>query len=271
MKGGWNLSVFLGVLTAIWLCSCSPKIFVRGDIGAGGFASGFERQSDSHAERQVRLFRENTEVAVLVPAIKHAGLPVADTSKKPGSQNILNGRFPIIDKLPPASSMNGADSLLLSAQKDFIRAERISSRTPLKKLIILILGITVAGWVFYQIQSKEVFNDPNTGWLAIFVILFYLLLYWLLLGLLYLYINFKDKIRRRLGISKIMRAPRKAPPSRRIEYEVRSLLMLNNFMPRRIQLKKIGIIRDLSQTDKYNPWLGRLKELKYYKESLQMP
>jgi hypothetical protein len=82
-EGGLNLGEFYGILATIWLSGCFPKIIVRDDFKAAGFLSGNKGQSIAHAERQVRLFLENTEVAVSVPAIKHGSLPLADTSKNP--------------------------------------------------------------------------------------------------------------------------------------------------------------------------------------------
>ena len=44
--------------------------------------------------------------------------------------------------------------------------------------------------------------------------------------------------------------------------------MLNNFMNPQEQIRRIQRIREKSQSDLYNPWLSKLKELKYYNLSL---
>jgi hypothetical protein len=63
------------------------------------------------------------------------------------------------------------------------------------------------------------------------------------------------------AMNRILRAPKKAPSNRRIEYEVRTLIMLQKYLSKRYIKKKIKYIRQLGQTDPYNPWLEKLNYL----------
>lgn len=171
--------------------------------------------------------------------------------------------FPLY-KLPHTSLMNGADSMLLAARNDFIRAEQIRSRKWIKLLIFSLIVLSGIVWFVLTIGP----------WLSTYPFLF---LYFLIMavGGIFIFLSTllaliltKDIIRRRKGISKIMSAPKKAPADRWLEYEIRMLLMLNNFMNPQEQIRRIQRIREKSQSDLYNPWLSKLKELKYYNLSL---
>lgn len=248
------------LLIALLICGCSPKVIYRGDPGAGGFMSWDVKHSGEYAEQKVKPIKADTEdrqAVAYTPAKQFRYFPVADTSKKAFKYNILNGRYPLIDTIPPDSFMNGADSLLLAAQKDFIRAEEIRSHKWIKLLIFSLIVLAGLTWFFINIFPDLAYYH----WLNLFLLLMALIGILIFLGSILFLIIMQDLLHKRNGVSKIMSAPNQAPALRRIEYEVRCIKMIRSYMSSLLLNKKVDFIRDLGKSDPDNPWLKELDKL----------
>ncbi|MFN4913747.1 MAG: hypothetical protein ACK5FT_00350 [Sphingomonadales bacterium] len=259
-----------GTLIIILLCACAPKVVLRDNWGGGGLALSSEKQFRGLMEKNTGLCfdysQENVGQLFSEPHFS-LRLPVTDSSKKIKKYNILNGRYPVVDTLPPDSSMNDADRMLKAARKQFYRAEKARFNRKSKGIVMLsILIISLA--CFLLIYGSELSILLFYPFLFVLMMVFVLAGIFLLLGLLFGLVISQDTIRKQKGIRKILRAPKKAPADRWLEYEIRMLLMLNNFMNPQEQIRRIQRIREKSQSDLYNPWLSKLKELKYYNLSL---
>ncbi len=244
------------VFIALLVSGCAPKVIVRDGWG-GGFGSVKERQHGAHSELQVGSVQADIlnekDSASAVPKSNHT--PPVDTGKQAKKYNILNGRYPLIDTIPPDSSMNGADSMLLAARNDFIRAEQIRSRKWIKLLIFSLITAVGVGWLLYTLV-------PMAVHFLFFLLLFFLgIIVFYVLGIILILILIKDKIRKRHGISKIMSAPTKAPANRRIEYEVRAIKMVRPYMSSFQLSEKLAFIRNLGKSDPDNPWLKELEAM----------
>lgn len=243
---------------SVLFSGCAPKVIISDGWG-GGFGSVKERQHRAHSELQVGSvptdILNEKDSAFAVAKTNH--LPLVDTGKKANKYNILNGRYPLIDTIPPDSSMNGADSLLLAARNDFIRAEQIRSRKWIKLLIFSLIVLSGIVWFVLTIGP----------WLSTYPFLFLFFLFiavggiFIFLSTLLALILTKDIIRRRKGISKIMSAPNYAPAGRRIEYEVRSIKMVRPYMTSFQLSEKLAFIRNLGKSDPDNPWLKELEAM----------
>jgi len=172
-----------------------------------------------------------------------------------------------VDTVPPPAMRNKADQKLAKAQLWLDRYERnqvnqkinqafyLEITTPPTAAAIIALEAAMVGtsqYVFYQILLVLGGVMVVGAWLIGSVI-----------------VSCLPEFKKWKAYRKILNSPNKAPEGRQLEYEIRMLLMLNNVMSREEQIRRIQKIREVSQSDLYNPWLSRLKELKYYHESTQ--
>ena len=249
--------------------SCSPKVIYRGDAGAGGFAqvkclTHNEKdifQSDNSNEHIAESLKKSLEVN---HSIVNADTPKLSKAQLKAKKKRIALGFSV-DTVPPPAMRNRADKQLARAQLWLDRYERnqvnqkinlatyFTITTPPTTAAIIALESAMVGsskYVLYQILL--VFGGIMVlgTWLSGFVI-----------------ISLLPEFKRGKAYRKILNSPKKAPEGRQLEYEIRMLLMLNNVMSREEQIRRIQKIREVSQSDLYNPWLSRLKELKYYKES----
>ena len=114
------------MLPLMLLCSCAPKVIIRDGWGGTGGTALKNTAVPAHGEMYtVAVQQEESPAAIVSRAQKGwVNKPGTDTSAKARVQSVRKERYPRIDTLPPASMMNGADSMLLAARNDFIKAEQ---------------------------------------------------------------------------------------------------------------------------------------------------
>lgn len=168
-----------------------------------------------------------------------------------------------VDTIPPPMERNKADIKLSKADRAIHRYAEIRTNMNTVMTIFTLISacilVPVIGPLLPGLSSANVF---------VFILTFFLLT--LILGtwsMLWLYLYLRPELKAQRACRLIRRAPLHAPKNRFIEYEVRSLLMLDNYVSRRWQIKHIRKLREISQTDLYNPWLNKIKNLRYYNES----
>lgn len=167
-----------------------------------------------------------------------------------------------VDSVPPPALRNKADKELARAQEWLDRYERNQANSAVNMAAYVIITVPAMVAVIALLESAMVGTSQNALYQFMLLLLGMCAFgAWLTGGWL---IADMPKRKAARAYRKIRNAPRKAPPERRIEYEVRVLLMLNEAMSPKEQKQRIQRIRELAQTDPYNPWLKRLKELKYY-------
>ncbi|NBP06235.1 MAG: hypothetical protein EBV15_08475, partial [Bacteroidetes bacterium] len=165
--------------------------------------------------------------------------------------------------VPPTAERNKADQKLLKADNAIRRYAEI--RTNMKTVMAVFIPVSAS--LFLPVLVQLTLNFSSTNLLTVFlslVLVGFLISVW---SLMFIYFLFRPELKAKRACRLIRRAPLHAPKNRFIEYEVRSLLMLNNYMSRRMQIKHIRKLREISQTDLYNPWLNKIKSLRYYEES----
>ena len=249
-----RLPVLLSILI---LCSCGVK---KPGFSLGGGVGTMDHYPETPQESALSPAVSQPEMAFY--SCGYSDSPKLSKARLRAKRKRLELGF-YVDSVPPPALRNGADKELARAQEWLDRYERnqansavnlatyFISTTPVLAAFIAILESEMVGtskYVFYQ------FVLLMLGMCAIGT--------WLFGGWL---ISDMPKWKAARAYDKILNAPRKAPPDRRIEYEVRVLLMLNEAMSPQEQIRRIRKIREMAQTDPYNPWLKRLSELRYHK------
>lgn len=174
-----------------------------------------------------------------------------------------------VDTVPPPALRNKADLELARAQEWLDRYERNQANRAVNMAAYLIISVPALIAVFVLLESEMVGTSQYVLYQLMLVLLGIGAIWgWLIGGWI---IADLPKWKAASAYQKIRNAPRKAPPERRIEYEVRVLLMLNEVMSPKEQIKRIRKIRDMAQTDPHNPWLEKLKKLKFYNLSVLTP
>lgn len=244
------------LLFALFLCSCAVRkqgFSLGGGIGTSDF------------------YPDTAEETVMSQAASPAGMasyscgytdsPKLSKARLRAKRKRLELGF-YVDSVPPPALRNKADKQLARAQELLDRYERNQANSAVNMATYLIITVPAMVAVIASLESEMVGTSKYVLYQFMLLLLGMCAIgAWLIGGWLIAYMPKRKAAR---AYRKILNAPRKAPPERRIEYEVRVLLMLNRVMSPQEQVRRIREIREISQTDPYNPWLKRLQELKYY-------
>lgn len=168
--------------------------------------------------------------------------------------------FPlVVDSVIADSLQNGADKEYAAAAKKMEQYRKYLKNLPKYELIY---GLITAPFVtLFIIYIATLIIAPS-----ILIQLLILFLIGIVIGLWiwgFLIIAFLPYFFLRSAENRILHAPQNAPSNRRIEYEVRTLFMLRKYLSKRYIRKRIEYIRQLGQTEPYNPWL---KKLDYFEQ-----
>jgi len=258
------LNVFISMkylLLIVFFSSCAAK--KSGISWGGGAGAEIKTKNVNYTVNSTNENKVNNDVQTLLlkPAVDSPGLSKIAIRAKQKRQSLGFS----VDTIPPKALMNNADLKLARAQKLLDKYER-NQRNQIANLSIYALLSTpiLVKTLILIVEEIQASNKYPFLQAILFLGIIGVVGYWLF-G--FLVVGGLPAIKANRAYRKIKIAPKHAPDSRRIEYEVRVLLMLNNVMSEAKQIKRIKRIKELSQTDPYNPWLKRLEELRFYQVS----
>lgn len=164
--------------------------------------------------------------------------------------------FPIVvDSIVPDSLQNGADKEYAAAADDLEKYRKHKKNLARNEGIYALISAPILALVIIYLESQMI-GAPFLIKMLIVISGANFIEFWII-GFLIISLIPRGKLTS--AINHIKKAPQKAPDGRRIEYEVRTLLMLKNFLTHNEINKIIKRIRQIAETDPYNPWLEKLK------------
>lgn len=183
--------------------------------------------------------------------------PDAETAASPSVMSRVP-RLPFkVDTLPPDSLRNEADLMYAKADKQLKKYISIKQNLWKYELVYFLSTTPLVVFGIATLEAEMAFAGFFTQFLIVLagmsIVGTWITLALVLLSLPGAYLK--------SAANNIKRAPKFAPKERRIEYEIRSILMLGTRLNRHYVKKKIKIIKELAQTDPYNPWLDKLPQL----------
>lgn len=265
IKDSWFFIVLL-------ICSCSQKVIYRGDCGG---VSGFEQvkrlthsEKDSwQADKIIGCEGESFSQTMKFDCQSaYIDTPKISKAKLRARKKRLALGF-TVDAVPPPAMRNKADEQLARAQKWLDKYERNQANRNINLAAYFLLTTPPAAAAIIALEAAMVGTSQYVFYQILLVLGGVMVLGTWFIGSVI--VSFLPEFKEWKAYRKILNSPNKAPEGRQLEYEIRMLLMLNNVMSREEQIRRIQKIREVSQSDLYNPWLSRLKELKYYHESTQ--
>lgn len=167
--------------------------------------------------------------------------------------------FPlVVDSVVADSLQNGADKEYAAAAKKMVQYRKFKKNLKYYELIYGLIATPLAIVLIFMLQSV-IAGASIASLIFVITVMVLLALVWAL-GFLIIALIPKWILK---GAKKhVNRAPEIAPSNRRIEYEVRTLLMLKNFLSYYAIQKRIEKIQNLSITEPNNPWLKKLEPIK---------
>jgi hypothetical protein len=252
-----------GILLLIFLNACG----IKKTINRANSAFGGQFNPNPVAKHLMENQRNrNVETKPIVYPLK----PIVKLDSAAKLKKIaIPTAIPTIDTIPPENARNEADKMLFSAQKKLLAYQRQKTNILRNVVIYNVLALPL---LFFWIKSTI------ENWSFVFIVggLFGAFLELILLMILlaeisvYLSLNLIFPILPKLSLDRavtlISKAPKSAPPERRVEYEVRCLKIIAKNLTL-FQLKnRIQKIREIAQIDPYSPWLRTLDaiEIEYF-------
>lgn len=191
--------------------------------------------------------------------IKHLDSPIVEVELNDSMIEVLRDSFKmypiVLDSIVADSLRNGADKEYAAAAKQLETYRKYKSN--LWRYVFIYCLITLPLLIVSAIFISTVMATAGVLMLILLVLLLGAIINLWIIGLAILLLL--PKLMLKSAIRSIKTAPERAPAKRRIEYEVRSLLMLKSFLTKRYVRKRIEKIRLMAQTDPYNPWLKKLE------------
>lgn len=254
-------------MIVLLICSCAPKVIYRDGWGSAGVARANLQHHGENAlelEEMGEMDKKKPETILFTGRIdrcfEQTDTPVVGKTKLKIKRKQRALLF-FVDSIPLADQRNGADKKLAKAKKWMDRYDRNIANNSINLIVYLAITTPVLFVLLFMLISSIVLSSYVFMQILYFFLGYLAVFTWLYGTVLVLML---PDVKAALAYRKIRRSPSKSPADRRIEYEVRMLFMLQHVMSSGQQIKRIRSIREKLQLDPYNPWLSKLKELKYY-------